>query len=84
MKNITVSVPDETYYRARVLAAERRTSLSAIVRETLNALSSERTKSEQLALEEQQIVDQIRIRGCTFTAADRLSREEAHDRNALR
>ena len=32
MKNITVSVDDETYRRARIKAAERDTSVSALVR----------------------------------------------------
>jgi len=35
MKNITVSVDDETYRRARIKAAERETSLSALVKQFL-------------------------------------------------
>jgi hypothetical protein len=35
MKNITVSVDDDLYHAARVEAAKRRTSLSALVREFL-------------------------------------------------
>jgi len=35
MKNITVSVDDELYHEARIEAARRRTSLSALVREFL-------------------------------------------------
>ncbi len=38
MKNITVSVPDEIYRRARVWAAERETSVSATVTRFLEAL----------------------------------------------
>lgn len=38
MKNITVSVDDETYRLARVKAAERGTSVSAMVREYLNSV----------------------------------------------
>ncbi len=40
MKNITVSVDDETYRRARIVAASRGTSVSAIVREFLLDLTS--------------------------------------------
>ena len=35
MKNITLKIDDETYRKARVLAAERETSVSAMVREFL-------------------------------------------------
>jgi len=35
MKNITVTVPDETYRRARVWAATRDTTVSALVRRFL-------------------------------------------------
>ena len=38
MKNITVSVDDELYHGARVEAAKRRKSLSALVREFLSSL----------------------------------------------
>jgi hypothetical protein len=38
VKNITVSVDDEVYHAARVEAAKRRKSLSALVREFLGTL----------------------------------------------
>ena len=38
MKNITVSVDNETYRRARIVAAQQDTSVSALVREFLNGL----------------------------------------------
>ena len=38
MKNITVSVPDTVYLRARVWAAERSTSVSAVVAHLLENL----------------------------------------------
>ena len=41
MKNITVSVDEETYRRARMTAAERDTSVSALVKSFLIDLSSE-------------------------------------------
>ena len=33
MKNITVSIDDETYRKTRIMAAEREISVSALVRE---------------------------------------------------
>ena len=41
MKNITVSLDEETYGRARIKAAERDTSVSALVRGFLVAVASE-------------------------------------------
>jgi plasmid stability protein len=40
MKNITVAIDDETYRRARIWAAERGTSISAMVRCILTTLPS--------------------------------------------
>ena len=39
MKNITVSIPDEIYLKARIKAARRSTSVSALVRDFLVSLS---------------------------------------------
>ena len=84
MKNITVSVEDEVYHRARVRAAERRTSVSAIVRKILKDLAAEETESERLKRLERETLDRIRARGGEFSAANRLTRDQLHDRNALR
>lgn len=84
MKNITVSVEDEVYHRARVRAAEKRTSVSAIVREILKEVAAEETESERLKRLEQETIDRIRARGGIFSGSNRLAREKIHDRNALR
>jgi hypothetical protein len=39
MKNITVSLDDETYRKARIAAAEQNTSVSALVRRFLSGLA---------------------------------------------
>ena len=41
MKSITISVDDETYKRARIAAARRDMSVSALVREFLVGLASD-------------------------------------------
>ena len=41
VKNITVSLPDEEYRQARVIAAERDTSVSALVRQYLLSLQEQ-------------------------------------------
>jgi hypothetical protein len=76
MKNITVSVDDETYRRARVKAAEQDTSVSALVKRFLAELAATESDTERLKREERQ----LRARITTFSAADRLSREDIHER----
>ena len=74
MRNITVSVDDETYKRARVAAAERDTSVSALVKNYLDQLASYETESERLKRKERDIRSQI----TAFNASDKLSRDELH------
>ena len=76
MRNITVSVPDNVYRQARIRAAERGSSVSAIVAEYLASLSG--GNAEFTRLEEQQRRIQRQIK--RFRAGDRLGRAELHDR----
>jgi hypothetical protein len=75
MKNITVS-DDETYRRARMIAAQRDTSVSALVKLLLLELGSGETQTERLKREERALREQI----TAFRAFDRVSREELHRR----
>ena len=76
MKNITVSVDEETWRRARIAAAERDTSVSALVKHYLNELAAGESETERLKRQEQEIRNRIHA----FRASDRLSRDEAHHR----
>ncbi|MCC6617632.1 MAG: hypothetical protein IT341_01185 [Chloroflexi bacterium] len=76
MKNITVSVPDEVYRAARIRAAERGTSVSAIVTAYLRGLSSDRIEFDRLEKLQLRIQRQIK----RFRAGDRLGRDEVHAR----
>ena len=80
MKNITVSVPDDVYRRARIRAAEKGTSVSALVRDQLEKIAVEVSEFERLKRLQDQVIDSID----EFSAADRMSRDEVHDRDALR
>ena len=80
MKNITVSVPDEVYRRARIKASERDTSVSALVRDLLNELAGEQSDFDRRRRLQDEVITSIR----TFRAGDRLSREQIHDRAAVR
>jgi len=76
MKNITVSLNEDVYRRARIKAAERDTSVSALVKNFLVELSSEEPDFRRLEREECELRERIR----SFTAGNRLSREDAHGR----
>jgi phage shock protein A len=78
VKNITVSLDDETYRRARMVAAERDTSLSALVKGFLKQLGSGESETERLKKQERALREQIK----TFSARHRISRDELYDRRA--
>ncbi len=79
MKNITVSVDDDVHRRARIRAAERDTSVSAVVREFLNRWSGETTEFERRKRLQDDTLNAIGA----FHAGDRLPREEIHRRGRL-
>jgi hypothetical protein len=76
MKNITVSVDEETYRRARIKAAENDTSVSAVVKRLLTEFADGESTFERLAAKEAALRASIR----SFDASDRLSRDELHER----
>lgn len=78
MKNITVSLDDEIYRRARIAAAEQATSVSALVKRFLTELGSGESETERLKREERALRERI----TRFRASDRISRDELHDRKA--
>lgn len=77
MKNLTVSVPDDVYRRARIRAAEQGRSVSALVTEYLTAMNEDEDARFQELLGRQRKVTR-RIR--SFRATDRLGRDEVHRR----
>ena len=78
MKNLTVSLDDETYRRARTIAAQRDKSVSALVKGFLLELTSGESKTERLKREEKALSERI----VDFDASDRLSRDDVHRRGA--
>jgi len=76
MKNITVSLDDETYRRARMIAAERDTSVSALVKRFLVELTSGETEFERLKRQEQEIRERI----TDFRASENVPRDELYNR----
>jgi hypothetical protein len=76
VKNITVTLDDETYRRARIRAAELDTSVSALVKRYLIDLAANESEFERLEKLERTLRDRI----VAFRAGDRLSRDEIHER----
>lgn len=80
MKNVTVSLDEETYRAARVKAAQAGRSLSALVREFLQELGTGESEFERLHKKELEL--RKRITG--FSGRDLLARDELHDRALAR
>ena len=96
MRNITVSVDDDTYRLSRVRAVERDTSVSALVRGFLERLVREGADDggghgaagETEAERRERLLDEVFDEICStrrgFKAVDNASREALYYRNAIR
>jgi len=79
MKNITVSVDEETYRRARIAAAERNSSVSRLVRDYLRGLGASQSSRSDDVTSLFATLDKAK----GFRASKRMSREDTHARNRL-
>ena len=84
MKNITLSLDDETYRKARIIAASRDASVSALVKKYLIGLTTETELSRDLKQEQDTLLDSIWQRHPAFSSSENLSREALHERHDLR
>ena len=87
MKNITLSIDDETYRLSRIKAAEAGTSVSALVRNYLADLvqgGMPEPRFERLMRLQEEVQDEIDAGGGGLHVIDNLPREALHDRDALR
>jgi hypothetical protein len=75
VKNITLSIDDDLYERSRILAAQRKTTVTGLVREHLLSLSDAEERREQARRDIQAMI------GGFGGKVGRLpSREERHAR----
>ncbi|MGD0103947.1 MAG: hypothetical protein ABSC06_07900 [Rhodopila sp.] len=79
MKNITVSLDDETYRNARMRAAVLDTSVSALVKRYLVEPGANETEFQRLKRLEQELRARIPP---DFRAADNLPLDQVHERGA--
>ena len=96
MKNITVSIDEETHRHARIKAAELGTSVSALVRGYLRTLVTEpvdvtktsgqdsETESERRRRLLNEVISDFDARGVGLRMADNLPREALYDRDVAR
>ncbi len=76
MPNLTLTLDEATYRAARVTAAERGTSVSALVRDHLRQLAERRDDGLRMRL----LFDALDDAQAGASAAVRLSRDAAHAR----
>jgi hypothetical protein len=91
LKNVTVSLRDEVYRRARIKAAELETSLSGFIASLLEEVartddleSAERARKERIARTLDEIHASQAGRGKYFNASRRMTREQIHERKTPR
>jgi hypothetical protein len=76
MKNVTLSLDEEVHRAARLLAAERGVSLSALVRDLLAGLRPPADPRRDAVRQALAAMDAVK----GFSASNRLTREVLHER----
>jgi hypothetical protein len=81
MKNITVTVDEETYLKARVRAAEQGTSVSRIVKESLVSFAAEPTDADDRGRRIRALYNAVtkRLKGVPAEPVARNWREKIYD-----
>lgn len=83
MKNVTVSLDDDTYRNARRRAAENDRSLSSVVREALQSYGAQEGEFDRLARMEKELRAELDAQGKGFSGR-RMTREELYDPERMR
>ena len=83
MKNITVTVDEVLYRKARLCAAEQNTSITSVVRNYLKSFCERESEFEKRERLERETLSRFVERGGGFSASARLSMEEIHQRYAI-
>ncbi|MEW6302977.1 MAG: DUF6364 family protein [Verrucomicrobiota bacterium] len=80
MKNITLSVDDGVYRKARIAAAERGTSVSGLVRDYLEKLTHQDSRRKQGVAERNQLMEALLQQTAHFRIGAKPTREEMNER----
>ena len=81
MSNITLSLDEATHRTARIVAAERGISVSALVRDLLSRVQPVQSPQPQMSIIE--LLDWAASTG-NYSASSRYTREEVNDRAFMR
>ncbi len=91
MKTISVSVDDEIHRLARIKAAQKGTSMSAMLRDYLLQILEEEgdwtpheNEPQRRARKLDEVMSRLEMEGVSLRASERLNREELYDRHASR
>ena len=91
MKNVSVSVDDETHRKLQIMAAEQGTSVSAMLRDQMVKLltrdpagSNEETEPEWRRRRLAEVRDEFKRKSIGISMKDNLTREELYQRNSAR
>lgn len=85
MKQLTLTLDDETFESAERHARKTGKPLTSIVLDWLKHLSvSSESEFQQMLREEETLRDQFKKSGREFSADERLTRDQLHERHALR
>ena len=82
MKNITVSVDEETYCLAEEWAERRGMTISAMIKDYLSNLPQRAPGAPGKPLSE--VIADLRAKGGGIDPSENMTRDELYDRNALR
>jgi hypothetical protein len=83
MKNITITVDDDTYRKARIAAAHRDASVSALVKKFLLSLTAEAPAPRDLKRDQEVLLDGLWQKYPGFTSRENLSRNALHEQRCF-
>ncbi len=78
MRSLTLSLDDEIYRKARIIAAQRDSFISSMVKNYLFTLADESEAPRVLKQEQEDLLDSIWKRHPAFNSSENLSREALH------
>lgn len=81
MKNITITVDDETYRQARIFAAEQNITVTALVRDYLTSLSLQKKDQHHEDVQKLLTVLEHVRSNSHYSAMNRLNRDDVYDRS---
>ena len=77
MKNITLAIEDEVLDKVRVVAAQKRTTVNALVREYLTELAG---REDEIANARRELLELMETSEGRMGADWKFSREDSHER----